>query len=95
MGLDRAPIEFQTFYFSHVGVTPPKLVKLAMDANNHFDYDDGDDRDINEAEDDDLGQDPNLLKRLDMFGRLTASSAGGWWPHINKNNKIGRKTIFF
>ena len=76
--LDRAPIKFQTFYFSHVGVTPPKLVKLAMDANNHFDYDDGDDRDINEAEDDDLGQDPNLLKRLDMFGRLTASSAGGW-----------------
>ena len=23
MGLDRAPIEFQTFYFSHVCVTPP------------------------------------------------------------------------
>ena len=78
MGLDRAPIEFQTFYFSHAAVTPPKLVKLAMDANNYFDYDNGDDRDINEAEDDDLGQDPNLLKRLDMFGRLTASSAGGW-----------------
>ena len=24
MGLDSAPIEFQTFYFSHVCVTPPK-----------------------------------------------------------------------
>ena len=23
MGLDRAPIEFQTFYFSHVLVVPP------------------------------------------------------------------------
>ena len=23
MGLDRAPIEFQPFYFSHVCVTPP------------------------------------------------------------------------
>ena len=71
------------------------MVKLAMDANNYFDYDDGDDRDINEAEDDDLEQDPNLLKRLDMFGRLTASSAGGWWPHINKNNKVGRENDFF
>ena len=56
----------------------PAMVKLAMDANNYFDYDDGDDRDINEAEDDDLEQDPNLLKRLYMFGRLTSSSAGGW-----------------
>ena len=56
----------------------PAMVKLAMDANNYFHYDDGDDRDINEAEDDDLEQDPNLLKRLDVFGRLTASSAGGW-----------------
>ena len=69
------------------------MVKLTMDANNYFDYDDGDDRDINE--DDDLEQDPNFLQRLDMFGRLTASSAGGWWPHINKNNKVGRKTSFF
>ena len=25
MGLDRAPIEFQTFYFSHVLVVPPSL----------------------------------------------------------------------
>ena len=49
-----------------------------MDARNYFDYDDGDDRDINEDEDDDLEQDPNLLKRLDVFGRLTSSSAGGW-----------------
>ena len=24
MGLDRAPIEFQTFYFSHVWLVPPK-----------------------------------------------------------------------
>ena len=25
MGLDRAPIEFQTFYFSHVLVVPPSV----------------------------------------------------------------------
>ena len=25
MGLDRAPIEFQTFYFSHVLVVPPNV----------------------------------------------------------------------
>ena len=25
MGLDRAPIEFQTFYFSHVLVVPPNI----------------------------------------------------------------------
>ena len=33
MGLDRAPIEFQTFYFSHVCVTPPTphpLAELAL-----------------------------------------------------------------
>ena len=33
MELDRAPIEFQTFYFSHVCVTPPTphpLAELAL-----------------------------------------------------------------
>ena len=62
---------FLIYYFGE----RPKLLPYT---NFYFDYDDGDDRDINEAEDDDLERDPNLLKRLDMFGRLTASSAGGW-----------------
>ena len=28
MGLDRACIEFQTFYFPHVYVTPPNVLAL-------------------------------------------------------------------
>ena len=28
MGLDRAPIEFQTFYFSHVWLVPPNVTLL-------------------------------------------------------------------
>ena len=31
MGLDRAPIEFQTFYFSHVLVVPPIVFIGNMD----------------------------------------------------------------
>ena len=42
MGLDRAPIEFQTFYFSHVWLVPPSphrrdsilLNQLSEYANN-------------------------------------------------------------
>ena len=30
MGLDRAPIEFQTFYFSHVCVTPPNSILIRL-----------------------------------------------------------------
>ena len=26
MGLDRAPIEFQTFYFFHVWLDPPNVI---------------------------------------------------------------------
>ena len=30
MGLDRAPIEFQTFYFLHVWLDPPTLTLIRM-----------------------------------------------------------------
>ena len=30
MGLDRAPVEFQTFYFSHVLVVPPNPIVLIL-----------------------------------------------------------------
>ena len=31
MGLDRAPIEFQTFYFSHVWLVPPNVQLVVHD----------------------------------------------------------------
>ena len=33
MGLDRAPIEFQTFYFFHVWLDPPNLRVVQNDPN--------------------------------------------------------------
>ena len=41
MGLDRAPIEFQTFYFSHVWLVPPNTHD--DDHDGHSDH--GDHRD--------------------------------------------------
>ena len=40
MGLDRAPIEFQTFYFSHVLVVPPNVWCLSshFSSNENFDF---------------------------------------------------------
>ena len=36
MGLDRAPIEFQTFYFSHVLVVPPIDYVRISNVPGHF-----------------------------------------------------------
>ena len=40
MGLGRAPIEFQTFYFSHVLVVPPNVWCLSshFSSNENFDF---------------------------------------------------------
>ena len=70
------------------------MVKLTMDANNYFDYDDGDDRDINE--DDDLEQDPNFLQRLDICSAgLQQALLGAGDRTLTKITKLAEKTIFF